>query len=101
MGKVTYNPIGDRVVVEIIKENETKSKSGKLFLPKTDSGLFMGRVLFVGCGLYTMSGAKIPMTTEVDDIVLLEGTGVEHKIDGKKYNIYRENDILSKIQIEE
>jgi co-chaperonin GroES (HSP10) len=30
----------------------------------------------------------------VDDEVLLDGTGIQIKIDGVKYNLYRESEIL-------
>ena len=82
-----YRPLGDRVVVEILKRHDEKTKGG-LYKPS-------GAVIAVGSGIFTHSGSKIPMSTKVGDTVLLDGTGFKHKNAGKTYHIYRESDFLS------
>ena len=89
-----YRPLGDRVVVEILKRHDEKTKGG-LYKPSGSDTTMMGTVVAVGGGLYTHSGATIPMSTKVGDTVLLDGTGFKHKNGGKTYNIYRESDFLS------
>ena len=53
-----------------------------------------GKVVGVGDGLFTQQGVRIPMKLKVDDEVVLDGTGIQIKIDGVKYNLYRESEIL-------
>tara|TARA_B110000285_G_C14990563_1_gene546092 strand:+ start:491 stop:799 length:309 start_codon:yes stop_codon:yes gene_type:complete len=89
-----YKPLGDRVVVEILKRHDEKTKGG-LYKPSGSDTTMMGVVIAVGSGLYTHSGATIPMSTKVGDTVLLDGTGFKHKNGSKTYNIYRESDFLS------
>ena len=89
-----YRPLGDRVVVEIVKRHDEKTKGG-LYKPSGSDTTMMGTVVSVGSGLFTHSGARIPMMTKVGDIVLLEGTGFKHKNAGKTYHIYRESEFLS------
>ena len=89
-----YKPLGDRVVVEIVKRHDEKTKGG-LYKPSGSDTTMMGTVVSVGSGIFTHQGVKIPMMTKVGDIVLLEGTGFKHKNGGKTYHIYRESEFLS------
>ena len=92
--ETNYNPLGDRVVVEIIKRNDDKT-SGGLYKPQGNDTTMTGTVIAVGTGLYTHSGTKIPMSVSVGDTVLLDGTGFKHKNGTKTYNLYRESELLS------
>jgi len=92
-----YTPLGDRVVIEIIKRHDEKTKGG-LYKPSGSETTMLGKVIAVGGGLFTHSGNKIPMTVSVGDTVLLDGTGFKHKNNGKTYNIYRESELLSIIE---
>jgi len=94
---MNYKPLGDRVVVEIVKRHDEKTKGG-LYKPSGSETTMLGKVIAVGTGLFTHSGAKIPMTVSVGDTVLLDGTGFKHKNNGKTYNIYRESELLSIIE---
>jgi len=95
--EMNYKPLGDRVVVEIIKRHDEKTKGG-LYKPAGSETTMLGKVIAVGGGLFTHTGDKIPMTVQVGDTVLLEGTGFKHKNNGKTYNIYRESELLSIIE---
>jgi chaperonin GroES len=97
MKEIKYKPIGDRVVVDILKRNDEKT-SGGLYKPTTASEAMIGVVVSVGDGLYSMSGTKIPMTVKVGDTVLLDGTGFKHKHGNTTYHIFRENELLSIIE---
>jgi len=87
-------PLGDRVVVDIIKNKEEKTAGG-LLKPAGLDDTMMGIVLITGDGLFTQTGDRIQMTVKAGDTVLLQGTGVKHKNGDKSYQIYREGDILS------
>jgi chaperonin GroES len=91
---MNYKPLGDRVVIEIVKRHDEKTKGG-LYKPSNSESTLLGEVVAVGTGLFTHSGAKIPMTVKIGDTVLLEGTGLKHKNGGKTYHIYRESELLS------
>ena len=95
--EMNYKPLGDRVVVEIVKRHDEKTKGG-LYKPAGSETTMLGKVIAVGSGLFTHTGDKIPMTVKVGYTVLLEGTGFKHKNNGKTYNIYRESELLSIIE---
>ena len=95
--EMNYKPLGDRVVIEIIKRHDEKTKGG-LYKPAGSETTMLGKVIAVGGGLFTHTGDKIPMTVQVGDTVLLDGTGFKHKNNGKTYNIYRESELLSIIE---
>ncbi len=100
MEQMNYRPLGDRVVIEIVKRHDEKTKGG-LYKPAGSETTMLGKVVAVGDGLFTHSGAKIPMTVKVGDEVLLDGTGFKHKNpNGKTYNIYRESELLSIIEMQ-
>ena len=87
-----YQPLNDYVLVEIIKEEE-KTKGG-LYKPSDAKEQMKGEVIAVGNGIYTANGTLIPMNLKKWDIVIVPNTGIQLKLDGKKYNLYREQEIL-------
>jgi chaperonin GroES len=89
---MNYKPMNDYVLVLVSKHDE-KTKGG-LYKPETAKETMSGKIVAVGDGLFTQQGVKIPMKLRVDDEVLLDGTGTQIKIDGVKYNLYRESEIL-------
>lgn len=89
-----YKPLGDRVIVKIIKRHDEKTAGG-LYKPSGSDTTMMGEVVSVGNGLFTQTGDSIPMTVKVGDVVLLEGTGFKHKNGKETYHIYRESELLS------
>lgn len=90
----SYKPLGDRVVVKIVKRHDEKTAGG-LYKPSGSDTTMMGEVVAVGNGLFTQTGDTIPMTVKVGDVVLLEGTGFKHKNGKDTYQIYRESELLS------
>lgn len=90
-----YQPLNDYVLVKVIKEEE-KTKGG-LYKPAEGKEQMKGEVLAVGEGIYTSTGALIPMKLEVGDLVIVPNTGIQLKLDGEKYNLYREQEILMKL----
>lgn len=89
-----YKPLGDRVVVEIIKRHDEKTQGG-LYKPSGNDTTMIGKVIEIGGGLFTHTGDRIPMSVSVGDTVLLDGTGFKHKNGGTTYHIYRESELLS------
>ena len=89
-----YKPLGDRVVVEIVKRHDEKTTGG-LYKPSGSENTMIGKVVAVGSGLFTHTGDKIPMSVNVGHTVLLDGTGFKHKNGKETYHIYRESELLS------
>ena len=88
-------PLGSRVVVEPIEENEITA--GGIVLPETAKEKPQkGVVLSIGPGDRDEDGKRIPMDVAVNDTVLFaKYGGTEIKVDGKKLLILRESDLLA------
>jgi chaperonin GroES len=97
--KLKLRPLGDRVVVEPL-EQEERTETG-LFIPETAKEKPQkGMVLAVGAGRRDDDGNRIPMDVEVDQAVLFaKYGGTEVKIDGKKLLILKESDILAIVDL--
>ena len=91
-------PLGDRVLVEPIKEEEVKK--GGIIIPDTAREKPQeGKVVAVGTGKRDDDGKEIPFNVKTGDRVLLpKYGGTEVKIDDKEYIIVREEDILAVIE---
>ncbi len=87
-------PLGERVLVEPLKEGEVNK--GGIIIPDTAKEKPQeGKVIAVGTGKLDDSGKKIPFNVKKGDKVLLpKYGGTEIKLDGKEYQIVREDDIL-------
>ncbi len=94
---ISLKPLGNRVVVEPIEQEEVTA--GGIVLPETAKEKPQkGNVLSVGPGERDDNGKYIPMDVAVGDVVLFaKYSGTEIKIDGKKVLILRDSDILAKI----
>ena len=92
---LNLKPMGSRVVVEPLEENEVTA--GGIVLPETAKEKPQkGVVLSVGPGDRDDEGKRIPMDVTVNDTVLFaKYGGTEIKIDGKKLLILRESDLLA------
>ncbi len=88
-------PLGNRVVVEPIEEDEVTP--GGIVLPETAKEKpQQGKVLAVGPGERDEKGQRIPLDVQVGDRVLFaKYAGTEVKLEGKKLLILRESDILA------
>ncbi len=95
---MTLKPLGDRLLVKPI-EQEEKTASG-IILPETAKEKPQeGEVLAVGPGVRKEDGARVEMDVKVNDIVLYaKYAGTEVKMEGIKYLILRESDILAIVQ---
>ena len=87
-------PLGERVLVEPLKEGEV-NKGGIIIPDSAKEKPQEGKVIAVGTGKLDDSGKKIPFNVKKGDKVLLpKYGGTEIKLDGKEYQIVREDDIL-------
>ena len=95
---LSIKPLGDRVVVEPIEQEELTV--GGIVLPETAKEKpQQGIVLAAGPGGRDEDGGYIPMDVKVGDKVLYaKYSGTEFKTDGKKLLILRESDLLAIIE---
>ena len=94
MSKLSFKPLGGRVLVEPIEQEEVTA--GGIVLPETAKEKpQQGKILAAGPGDRNDKGERIAMDVKVGDVVLFaKYSGTEVKIEGKKVLILRESDIL-------
>jgi chaperonin GroES len=92
---ITLKPLGNRVVVEPLEQEEITA--GGIVLPDTAKEKPQkGTIVAVGPGERDDDGDRIALDVKVGDVVLYaKYSGTEIKIDGKKVLILRESDILA------
>jgi len=91
-------PLGDRLIVQAIEEEETTASG--LVLPDTAKEKPQrGEVIAVGDGRYDDDGEKrIPLDVSAGDEVLYSKYGgTEIKVDGDELLVLRESDVLAKV----
>jgi chaperonin GroES len=88
-------PLGERVLVEPVKEEEAV-KGGIIIPDSAKEKPQEGKVVAVGTGKIAEDGSVVPFNVSVGDIVLMpKYGGTEVKVDGKEFQIMREDDILA------
>jgi chaperonin GroES len=94
---LNLQPLGDRLIVEVLEEEETTSSG--IVLPDTAKEKPQrGRVLAVGPGSRDEDGNFIKPEVEVDDeVIFSKYGGTEVKVGGEDYLILRESDVLAKV----
>src|SRR5436309_15065575 len=94
MAAVNIKPLGDRVLVQPIEEQDMKK--GGIIIPDTAKEKPQeGKVIALGTGKVNEEGKKIDFTVKKGDRVLISKYGgTEIKIDDENYLIMREDDIL-------
>jgi chaperonin GroES len=95
MAELKLRPLGDRVWVEPIEQEQTTASG--IILPETAKEKPMeGKVLAAGPGVRDDKGERQPLDVNVGDRVLFaKYSGTEIKHEGTKYLIMRESDILA------
>ncbi len=96
--KMKLKPLGGRVIVEPIEQEEMTA--GGIILPETAKEKPQeGKILAAGPGERDDTGKRIAMEVTVGDRVLYaKYSGTEIKMDGKKVLILREADILAVVE---
>ena len=91
-------PLADRVLVEPLDEDE-QVKGGIIIPDSAKEKPQQGKVVALGTGKLDEEGKKIPFNVKKGDIVLMpKYGGTEIKLNGKEYQITREEDILGIIK---
>jgi chaperonin GroES len=90
-------PLGDRIIVEILDEEET-TVSGIVLPDTAKEKPQRGRVLAVGPGARDEDGDYIKLDLEVgDEIIFSKYGGTEIKVGTEDVLILRESDVLAKV----
>ena len=94
---MNLKPLGDRLIVEVLDEEDVTSSG--IVLPDTAKDKPQrGRVLAVGPGSRDDDGKFVPMDLEEgDEIVFSKYGGTEIKVGVDEYLILRESDVLAKV----
>jgi chaperonin GroES len=96
--QMNLKPLGDRLIVKAIEEEETTSSG--IVLPETAKEKPQkGTVVAVGDGNWDEDGEKrIPLdVAEGDEVLYSKYGGTEVKIDGDDLLVLRESDVLAKV----
>ncbi|HEY8531881.1 MAG TPA: co-chaperone GroES [Limnochorda sp.] len=95
---MTLRPLGDRVVVKTIEEEERTQ--GGIYLPDTAKEKpQQGEVIAVGTGRILENGQRVAPEVKVGDrIIYAKYGGTEVKLNGQEYLILRESDILAVVE---
>jgi chaperonin GroES len=90
-------PLGDRLIVEVIEEEEVTSSG--IVLPDTAKEKPQrGRVIAVGPGRRDDKGERIPMdVAEGDEIVFGKYSGTDVKIGTDEYLILKQDDVIATV----
>jgi chaperonin GroES len=96
-GWMDLQPLGDRLIVEVLEEEET-TESGIVLPDTAKEKPQRGRVLAVGPGGRNDKGDIIPMdVAERDEIIFSKYGGTEVKLGADEVLILRESDVLAKV----
>ena len=92
-------PIGNRLLVEAIKQKTESGKKGEIIIPDTAKEAPMeSLVVAVGTGNTSEDGKKVFLEVKKGDRVLVSKyAGTEIKLDGKEYRLFNADDILAVI----
>ena len=95
---LNLKPLGDRVVVEPIEQEEITA--GGIVLPETAKEKPQrGTVIAAGPGARDDDGDRIALDVKVGDVVLYaKYAGTEFKGEGKKLLILKESDLLAIVE---
>jgi chaperonin GroES len=98
---LNIKPLGDRVVIEPLEEDQATFAGGQLVLPDTAKEKpQQGKVLAVGPGRLDDDGKRIPLEVKVGDTVVYAkyaGTSFKTK-DGDDILFLKESDILAVLE---
>jgi chaperonin GroES len=95
---MNLKPLGERLIVEPIEQEETTASG--IVLPETAKEKPMqGKVLAAGPGTRKDDGSRVAMdVSEGDTVLYAKYAGTEIKLDDKKYLILKESDVLAIVE---
>src|SRR5947208_13622948 len=94
---MNLKPLGDRLIVEVLEEEE-QTLSGIVLPDTAKEKPQRGNVLAVGPGPRDEDGKHVPMEVEEgDESVFSKYGGTEIKVGADEYLVRREPDVLAKV----
>jgi chaperonin GroES len=95
--KVTFQPLGNRIVIEP-SEGDEQVSAGGIYIPDTAKEKPQeGKIVAAGPGRLTDDGNRVPMELSVGDtVVYSKYAGTEYKVGDTEYLVLREDDVLFK-----
>jgi chaperonin GroES len=94
MAKMKITPLGDRVIVQAMQADT--SKSGIIIPDTVKEKPQQGKVMAVGAGRLNDSGERLAPEVKEGDVVLFgKYSGTEIEVESKDLLILRESDILA------
>jgi chaperonin GroES len=94
---MNLQPLGDRLIVEVLEEEE-QTVSGIVLPDTAKEKPQRGRVLAVGPGSRNDKGELVPMdVAEGDEIIFAKYGDTEIKVEMDEVLILRESDVLAKV----
>ena len=96
---MNLKPLGDRLIIRAIEEEETTASG--IVLPDTAKEKPQkGKVIAVGDGKVNEdTGKRTPLdVAEGDEVLYSKYGGTEIKVDGEELLVLRESDVLAKVQ---
>ena len=91
-------PLGDRLIVQVVEEEETTASG--IVLPDTAKEKPQrGKVLAVGDGKFGDDNERVPIdVNEGDEVLYSKYGGTEVKIEGEDLLVLRESDVLALVK---
>ncbi|WP_178195781.1 co-chaperone GroES [Ligilactobacillus sp. Marseille-Q7487] len=88
-------PLGDRIILEVQKEEE-QTVGGIVLASNAKEKPQTGKVVAVGAGRVLENGQKVTPAVTVGDVVFFDKfAGTEVKYEDQKYLVVREGDIIA------
>ena len=95
---MNIKPLSNHLFLEPLEEDKI-TKSGIVLPDTTDAKPIKGKVIAVGPGKQNDKGDVLPMSVKVGQIALFKKYGPDEiEIDGKKYLVAEETEILAIIE---
>lgn len=95
---MNLKPLSDRVVIEVIEDDQEKSVGGILLPGSAKEKPHEGVIAACGEGAF-VDGTRIPMDVKVGDkVIYSKYAGSEIELDGKQYVICRQGDLLAVVE---
>lgn len=89
--------IGNKVLIAL-DEAEKKTKGGIILTEASQKSPDQGTVMAVGTGKVLENGTTIPLTVKDGDKVMIQsGAGIPVQVEGNKYIVVTEDEILAVI----
>ncbi|MCP5506287.1 MAG: co-chaperone GroES [Chlamydiales bacterium] len=96
--KLSLRPLGDRLIVQRLEQEETLK--GGIILPDTaKKKQEMATVVAIGNGKVTEEGKTLPMPVKVGDTILMDKySGQEVTVDSEEYLVLRADDVIATVE---